>query len=199
MTRGVAGLLLALAVGAPVAPVSAPAAPGLGIVCGDDRGCPGYLRCHDGICTVPPAVTGQATPDTPRIVFDLGDGGTATIRLEICDTPHERSRGMMFRDQLAEGWGMLFLFERAEVHRFWMKNTYLPLDMLFLGADGTVRGVVAQTKPLDLTGRGIPEPSRDVLELAAGAARKLGVRAGTPYRYLGVTRPAAQRVDPRRR
>jgi len=123
-------------------------------------------------------------------VFDLADGRTATVRVEICDDPYERSRGMMFRDGMAQGWGMLFLFGRQQVHRFWMKNTYIPLDMLFLGDDGTVQGIVERAKPLDLTGRGIRGPSLDVLELPGGAAHKLGIRAGVPYHYVGVERPA---------
>ncbi len=186
MIRGLSGLLLALVVGAPSAP---PQVPGQGAFCRNDRGCPGYLRCEADACVVPPAITGDTTPATPRVIFDIGDGRTATLRVEICDDPYERSRGMMFRDRVAEGWGMLFLFAREQVHRFWMKNTYLPLDMLFLGEDGTLKGIVAGTKPLDLTGRGIRVPSLDVLELPAGAARKLGIEAGAPYRYIGVHRP----------
>jgi uncharacterized membrane protein (UPF0127 family) len=157
--------------------------------CSGDRSCPGYLRCEERACAVPPAITGQVRADTPRVVFDLGDGSTATVRLEICDEPFERQRGMMFRNRFATGWGMLFLFDTEEVHRFWMKNTYLSLDMVFLGADGKVRGIVQGAKPLDLTGRGIREPSLDVLELPSGEARKLGIRRGTPYRYLAVVRP----------
>ncbi len=163
--------------------------PGVGAACVVDAGCPGYLRCSSKVCAVPPAITGIATPDTPRVVFDLADGRTATVRVEIADDRRERARGMMFRDRVAEGWGMLFLFPAEEVHRFWMKNTYVPLDMVFLAADGTVRGIVRRAKPLDLGGRGIRRPSRDVLELPGGAARRLGVEVGARYRYLHVARP----------
>jgi len=163
--------------------------PGVGAPCVIDAGCPGYLRCLAQACAVPPAITGITTPDTPRVVFDLADGRTATVRVEIVDDRRERARGMMFRDRFADGWGMLFLFPKEEVHRFWMKNTYISLDMVFLGADGTVCGIVRRAKPLDLGGRGVRRPSRDVLELPGGEARRLGVEVGARYRYLHVARP----------
>ncbi len=163
--------------------------PGVGLSCQADRACPGYLRCLSGHCAVPPAVTGQSRPGTPRVVFEVLGGRPATFSVEVVDDDYEHQRGMMFRDRLAPGWGMLFLYPAEQVHSFWMRNTYVPLDMVFLGADGRVRGVVEWARPLDPTSLAIAEPSRDVLEVAAGTARRLGIRAGVAFSYVGVVRP----------
>ncbi len=91
----------------------------------------------------------------------------------------DRARGLMFRRSMAADHGMLFDFERVEPVAMWMKNTYLPLDMLFLRADGTVARIAADTEPLST--RTIPsgEPVLGVLELNAGTAARLGLRAAT--------------------
>lgn len=164
---------------------------GVGIACDDDRGCPGYLRCQESHCAVPPAVTGLAVRGTGRVVFSPAPGREVAVSVEVVDEEWERARGLMFRDRLAPGWGMLFVYPAERRHSFWMRNTLVPLDLVFLGPDGLVRGVVEHMRPLDDAGRGIERPSRDVLEIAAGAARRAGIREGTPYRTVDVVRPAA--------
>jgi len=166
-----------------------PAPPGVGLTCRSDRGCPGYLRCRAGRCAVPPAVTGQARPGTPRVVFEVSADRRPSFQVEVADDDWERERGLMFRERLASGWGMLFLYPTEQLHSFWMKNTYVALDLVFLGPDGHVRGVVARARPLDPAPLAIGTPSRDVLELPAGAARKAGIRAGVAFHYVGVVRP----------
>jgi len=135
-------------------------------------------------------MTGEAVRGTGRVVFEVAPKRETSFTVEVVDDEHERMRGMMFRDRLAPGWGMLFLYPRERVHSFWMRNTYVPLDLVFLGSDGRVRGVVEHMRPLDPESRGIAEPSRDVLEIAAGDARRAGIHAGTPFRLVNVVRPA---------
>jgi uncharacterized membrane protein (UPF0127 family) len=84
----------------------------------------------------------------------------------------------MFRQRLPEDRGMLFDFGQPRPVAMWMKNTYVPLDMVFIRADGTVAYVAENTVPKSLEAIGVREPMRAVLELAAGTAKRIGLRAG---------------------
>ncbi|MBX9825210.1 MAG: DUF192 domain-containing protein [Xanthobacteraceae bacterium] len=105
-------------------------------------------------------------------------GGTRTFSVELAKTGPELDRGLMHRRSLPAGRGMLFDFGSVQPVTMWMKNTYVPLDMLFIGADGRVRRIAANTKPLSTAlipgGDGV----RYVLEVRAGTARKLGIAPG---------------------
>jgi uncharacterized protein len=105
-------------------------------------------------------------------------GGTHSFLVEIADNDAERARGLMYRKDLPEGRGMLFDFKREQDVGFWMKNTYIPLDMIFIRADGTVRRIAANTEPL--SERSVPGggPVRYVLEVIGGTAGKLGIEPG---------------------
>jgi uncharacterized protein len=104
--------------------------------------------------------------------------GTRTFLVELARNDEERARGLMFRKELPDGRGMLFDFQREQDISFWMKNTYIPLDMIFIRADGTIRRIAANTEPL--SERSVPAggPVRYVLEVIGGTARKLGIEAG---------------------
>ncbi len=154
--------------------------------CGRDADCPGYLRCLSGRCADPPALDGVVTPGTPKVVFELPGGREASFFVELAEDEYARVRGLMFRPRLATGWGMLFLFDHDQVHTFWMKNTLVPLDMVFLGADGRVVCVVPDATPLTTSPRTCGRPSRHVLELNAGVAARHGIRAGVGYRVVGL-------------
>ena len=105
-------------------------------------------------------------------------GGTHSFLVEIADNDAERARGLMYRKDLPEGRGMLFDFKREQDVGFWMKNTYIPLDMIFIRADGTIRRIAANTEPL--SERTVPSggPVRYVLEVIGGTGRKLGIEPG---------------------
>jgi hypothetical protein len=92
----------------------------------------------------------------------------------------------MFRRRMDEDAGMIFLFERSEVQDFWMKNTYLPLDMIFIGSDMRVVGVVEDAQPLTETTRTVGQPSQYVLEVNAGFARRHGIGPGSRVTFEGV-------------
>ena len=163
---------------APVA--SEPAAPE--VPCGVDAQCEKFLRCFEGVCTVPPAITGTVRADTPIASFSNGSTQVAQFFLEVADDVDEQRRGLMFRTEMKPNWGMIFVYDYDDTHQFWMKNTLIPLEMLFIGSDGVVKGIVTDVPPLTLTGRGIAEPSRHVLELNAGTCARLGIKAGSRMR-----------------
>jgi uncharacterized protein len=104
--------------------------------------------------------------------------GLHVFQVEVMRTPDQRAKGLMFRNYMPADRGMLFDFERIEPVAMWMQNTYIPLDMLFIRADGTIARIAVGTEPLST--RTIPsgEPVLGVLELNAGAAEKIGAKAG---------------------
>jgi hypothetical protein len=115
--------------------------------------------------------------------------GTQTLRVpvEVVRTEDERARGLMFRRELAAQQGMLFIFDQAEIQSFWMKNTYIPLDMIFINEAMQVVGVVENAEPLTTTSRRVRDPSRYVLEVNGGFAKRHGITAGTRVAFEGGT------------
>lgn len=106
------------------------------------------------------------------------------VNVEVVETPEARQRGLMYRKQLAPDAGMLFIFERPEHHSFWMHNTLIPLDMIFITADWTILGTVENATPLTDSPRFVTGDSQYVLEVNAGFARRHGLQAGTSLRYV---------------
>jgi uncharacterized protein len=109
--------------------------------------------------------------------------GPHAFQVEVVDTDATRERGLMDRRYMAADHGMLFEFDRNEPVSFWMKNTYIPLDMIFIAPTGVVTHVVANAEPL--SERVIPSggPSIAVLELNGGTAAAIGLKAGDKVRY----------------
>ena len=104
--------------------------------------------------------------------------GTHVIDVEVTETPAEKAQGLMFRTRLADSAGMLFFYETPQEITMWMRNTYIPLDMVFIRADGVVHRIEARTEPLS---EKIVASRGDVtacLELAGGAAERLGLKPG---------------------
>jgi uncharacterized protein len=104
--------------------------------------------------------------------------GTHSFLVEIAASDEERARGLMYRKELPDGRGMLFDFKREQEVGFWMKNTYIPLDMTFIRADGTIRRIAANTEPLSERTVMAGGPVRYVLEVIGGTARTLGIEPG---------------------
>jgi uncharacterized protein len=98
------------------------------------------------------------------------------VTAEIADTEELRSRGLMFRHRMPDGHAMLFDFIQPRPASMWMKNTYMSLDMLFVRADGTIAAIAENTVPKSLDTISVQEPVRGVIELAAGSARKMGIK-----------------------
>jgi uncharacterized protein len=112
--------------------------------------------------------------------FVTPDSATHTFNVEVAATPEAQERGLMYRTALAEDAGMVFAF--ADVHHatFWMRNTCIPLDMIFVSEDKLVIGVVT-APPLNDEPRSVPGLSKYVVELAAGVATKRGIAIGTRF------------------
>ncbi|WBU59015.1 DUF192 domain-containing protein [Paracoccus albus] len=108
----------------------------------------------------------------------------ASIRLEIADDPQERAQGLMNREGLAPMTGMLFIYESPRPASFWMKNTLIPLDMIFMDAQGVIRHIHPSAKPGDLTPipghtADDPDPNRlMVLEVGGGESERIGLEVG---------------------
>lgn len=124
---------------------------------------------------------------TATVVFQSASGAAPVhVRVELARTPEEQMRGLMYRRSLEPDAGMLFLFDRAEPRRFWMRNTYIPLDMIFLDASRVVVSIEENTVPLDETGRGPDQPAQFVVEVAGGYARSHGISVGSRAQFLNV-------------
>src|SRR5712671_7540353 len=104
--------------------------------------------------------------------------GVHVFAVELASTPQEQATGLMFRRELPEGQGMLFDFHREQPTSFWMKNTYIPLDMIFIRADGRILRIAENTVPLSETLVPSGGPVRAVLEVIGGTAKKLGIAPG---------------------
>lgn len=119
-------------------------------------------------------------------VFVQTAAGELPVRVEVARSEEERIHGLMFKERLAEDEGMIFLFDKTADHVFWMKNTPLPLDMVFLGEDRKVVGIHENAQPLSLTRVSVGQPSRYVLEVRGGWCRAQGVAPGAQVRFEGI-------------
>lgn len=108
------------------------------------------------------------------------------VQVEVVFTPADRQLGLMHRRAMGADAGMLFLFPREQQLSFWMKNTHLPLDMVFIRSDYSVLGVVENAEPHTLTSRRVPGLSQYVLEVHAGYARRHGIAEGSRVEFVDV-------------
>ncbi|MEP6768560.1 MAG: DUF192 domain-containing protein [Acidobacteriota bacterium] len=119
----------------------------------------------------------------PRVEMPSG----ATYRLELAKTPEEQAQGLMYRESLPEKTAMLFLFSDSGVHKFWMKNTMIPLDMIWLDSDGKVLFVNAGTPPCKAdpcANYGPDAAAASVLEIAGGMAAREKVTVGARLKIV---------------
>jgi uncharacterized membrane protein (UPF0127 family) len=134
----------------------------------------------------PPSKPAPTPPPTgPRVVLPSG----AVYRLELAHTPEQQAQGLMYRESLPEKTGMLFLFDDKGVHRFWMKNTMIPLDMVWMDPEGKVLFVSADTPPCKADpcpSYGPESPAAMVLEIAGGKAAKEKVAVGSVLQFKDV-------------
>jgi uncharacterized membrane protein (UPF0127 family) len=126
---------------------------------------------------------GSGSAATPRVVVETQAGERHAVKVELARDDATRARGLMHRDRLDDDAGMLFLFSVSDEHAFWMKNTLIPLDMIFIGEDGRVVGIVERAAPGSLELRTVGAPSRYVLEVNGGWAARRGVKKGDRVRF----------------
>ncbi|WP_296599749.1 DUF192 domain-containing protein [Phenylobacterium sp.] len=106
------------------------------------------------------------------------DKGVQSFMVEIADSDMEREYGLMCRKSLAADRGMLFLFSRSSPQMFWMRNTLIPLDIIYIGENGRVVSISRNVQPLDESGAPSAGPAKFVLELAGGRAAQIGLLPG---------------------
>jgi len=133
----------------------------------------------------PPADAAQCPPDPdPDHKLPLAEvtfpeaPSSPRVEVELAKTPHDIERGLMYRRSMDDDHGMLFKLDGRREHTFWMRNTCIPLDMLFIDDDGVIVGIVEGAAPLTETTRSVGCPSVFVLEVNGGWARKRGVLPG---------------------
>jgi uncharacterized protein len=134
------------------------------------------LAAAAALCPLPARRAAATSADI--LVVQTRGGARRRLEVEVARTPAEHERGLMFRESMPADHGMLFDFEQPQPVTFWMKNTKLPLDMVFIDADGRVTGVSPDAVPYSEDLIRSPGPVRAVLELNAGTARRLGIQAG---------------------
>jgi uncharacterized protein len=130
----------------------------------------------------------SAPASAASVTIDTGDR-RVSFRVEVAVTPEEHARGLMYRSTLATDAGMIFVFDEPSVQRFWMKNTLIPLDMIFIGKDRKIVGIVEDAAPETETERMVGVPSQYVLEIGGGLSARLGIHAGEPVEFQNIPQP----------
>ncbi len=136
------------------------------------------------------SVSGCNHASTPRAaqgpeVILASKSGELHVQVELARSDPERQKGLMFRQSLESGRGMLFLWDQPEALKFWMTNTYIPLDMIFIDEKKRVVFVEDNAEPLTLTQRGPDKDTQYVLEVPGGWARAHGIGPGVEVRFVG--------------
>ncbi len=131
----------------------------------------------------PLEAAGACRDDT---VWLRGPFGEARFSVDLADSPQERSRGLMFVERMPASRGMLFVYPDARPVAFWMKNTLIPLDMIFADGQGVVVRVHENAVPGDLTSIPSGAPAQFVLEINGGLARQLGIAPGAELRHPAI-------------
>jgi uncharacterized membrane protein (UPF0127 family) len=135
----------------------------------------------------PPPQTEEAMlSQRGKVTLHLKGGREERLDVEIASDDPTRTRGLMFRKALPETAGMIFVFPEESLRSFWMKNTLIPLDMLFVDAKGKVIGIVENAEPRTLTSRSVEGDSKYVLEVAGGWCARHGVAAGDTLALEGM-------------
>ena len=145
-----------------------------------------YLAAACALMLATPAQTDELPAldeafDKSVLIIETTNNGCFRFDIYLALTRAQQQRGLMFVRSLPQWTGMLFLYERAGVRSMWMKNTYIPLDIVFARGNGEVSSVAANTEPLSLKSISAIEPVNYVLELNAGTAAKLGIDEGSRF------------------
>lgn len=136
---------------------------------------------------VPAGDAAAQVPTAPQSkVIVEGPNGDVTVNVEVVATEAKIERGLMYRQAMALDAGMLFMLGRERDWAFWMRNTLIPLDMLFIGKDKTVVGIVENAEPRTETLRQVGKPSFYVLEVNGGWAKSYQIKAGAKVRFENV-------------
>lgn len=131
-----------------------------------------------------PQKTGAAQPTAPTpMVYLATDKGDVPVKVEVVATEAKIEKGLMYRQHLPLDSGMLFMMGREHQWSFWMRNTLIPLDMIFITKDMTIAGIVENAQPLTENLRQVDKPSFYVLEVNGGFTKSAGIVAGAKVRF----------------
>ena len=122
----------------------------------------------------------------PKVTLTTKSGREVVFQVEVADTPAKRTMGLQYRKELGSDRGMIFLFPSEAPQSFWMKNTPIPLDMIFINRERKIVGIVEQTVPFSLDSRSVGVPSQFVLEINGGLAKRHGLQVGDSVRFQGI-------------
>ena len=129
-----------------------------------------------------------ALGDESKLILHTATGDYS-FNVDVVDTPESRAKGLMFVTELADDAGMLFDFGEERPVSFWMRNTFIPLDMIFVGADGVVRNVHVNARPQDPTSIPSDGPVQYVLEIPGGRSVEIGLTAGDRMEHDRIAAP----------
>jgi len=136
-----------------------------------------------GMLLLPSLACKKQMPLKPPLAIFQTKKGEVQVQLEVVSTPEQIRFGLMNRPHLPPNQGMLFVFGSERVRTFWMKNTLIPLDMLFIRSDKSVAGIVRNTQPLTLDSRSVGIKTQYVLEVNAGWSEKHGVAVNSRVNF----------------
>ena len=128
----------------------------------------------------------------PRVTITAKDGRQIGFQVEVADSPGKREMGLMYRTELADDRGMIFLFPEESQQSFWMKNTPRSLDMIFIGRDHKIVGIVEQATPFSLDPRSVNGRSQFVLEINGGLSKRYGFKSGDLVQFDGFNATVGQ-------
>jgi uncharacterized membrane protein (UPF0127 family) len=128
----------------------------------------------------------------PKLTIATKQDRQLSFKVEVADTPVKREMGLQYRQELADDRGMIFIFPVESQQSFWMKNTPIALDMIFINRDRKIVGIVEQTTPFSLESRSVPAPSQYVLEIRGGLAKRYGIQSGDSVRFDGISTDAVR-------
>lgn len=143
------------------------------------------LFCWLALLAAPLMLPGSTVSAKPRLdkLWLETAGGAREIAIEVAETPEDAATGLMFRTALADTAGMLFPYPAPQEGNMWMRNTYIPLDMVFIRSDGVIHRIHANAQPLSEDIISSEGEVLAVLELAGGAAARFGLKAGDKVRH----------------
>ncbi len=121
-----------------------------------------------------------------RVLLEDAFGGLHRVEVEVAATSESRTRGLMWRRELPAGQGMLFVFPADEVQSFWMRNTLISLDMIFINSEGKIVGIIERAEPRSRISRSVGVPGRYVLEVPGGWSQTVGLKPGGTVRFEGL-------------
>ena len=128
----------------------------------------------------------QQDPPSPSLAIRCPDSPPIQIQLEVASEPSQRERGLMYRKEMPNMHGMLFIYPIDDQHTFWMKNTFISLDMIFISSRRRVVGLVERPTPLSTASVGVDTPSRYVLEVNGGFAKEHSIREGCQVEFFNI-------------